>query len=281
MNSVKYACFGLLSGIAFFSSPNAQSAVFIGDPNAGGIAYHLDFQFDNPGNLSATTGQTLATIGAAGDRQDFNGDLVVDEVGVKSWRDSYDPDFGGPLPGGQYGWALNSRWSMIDLNGLAANGYTQAQVSITLQADATGTNGVNDLVPGITAWKGLELTNSVTGTDKWFPNASTSNNWNDWWASDSKQSALNGLVWSAADDSSNSAHSITLTLPWLALNGSNDFITLNFGGNLIGSPTQFTFANFKATVSVQAVPLPGAAWLFGSALAGFGTLFSRRIRKRA
>lgn len=280
MKSAKTVWFGVLSSAALLLSQNTQSAVFIGDPNAGGIAYHLDFQFNNPGSLSATTGETLATIGAAGDRQDFSGDEQVDEVGVKSWRDSYDPDFGGPLPSGQYGWALNSRWSMIDLNGLAANGYTQAQVSITLQADSTGTNGLSDLIPGITAWKGLELTNPVTGTDKWFPNASTSNNWNDWWASDLKQSALNGLVWSAADDSSNPTHSVNLTLPWLALNGSNDFITLNFGGNLIGSPTQFNFANFKATISVQAVPLPGAVWLFGSAMAGFGTLLQRRNRKR-
>ena len=279
MKRIKPIALGLLSSFALVGSGASNAGVFIGDPNPGGIAYHLNFDFDNPGSLSATTGQSLPTIGNAADRQDFNGDVVVDEVGVKSWRDNIDP--AGVPPAGQYGWALNSRWSLIDLNGLAANGYTQAQVTITLQSDATGANGSADLIPGVTAWKGQELTNSVGGSDIWFPNAATSSNWNDWWASDLKQSGLNGQVWSAADDSNNPLHTVTLTLPWLSLNGTNDYLSLNFGGNKFTNPTQFNFANFKATVSVQAVPLPASIWLFGSAVLGMFGLRSTKSKPAA
>lgn len=264
--------------VALATLPCIQPAladVYIGDPIPGGIAYHLDFVFNNLGTLSATTGQTLTPIGNLADAQDFNGDLKVDEVGVKSWRDNIDPDFAGPIPASQYGWALNSRWIMLDLNPLQNQGYSQVKVNVTLQADATGANGTADLISAFTVWQGLELTNPVTTTDKWYPNASTSNNWSDWWATNLKASAQVGQVWWAADDTNNPTHSISLELPTQTLAGSNNYLTLVFGGNNFG-PTQFTFANFKATVSVEAVPIPGAVWLFMSSLGGIAMAARRK-----
>jgi hypothetical protein len=124
---------------------------------------------------------------------------------------------------------------------------------------------LHDLIPAITAWTGIE-TSGTQGppNNTWYPNGNSSTNWSDWWANDLKQSALNGQVWWAADDSSNPSNTVTLHLPWLALGGNDDLLTLAFAGNRYDHPTQFNFANFKTTINVQAVPLPGTLWLFGS-----------------
>lgn len=259
----------LLSAVPAMTSANT---VAIGDPFPGGIRYHLSFWFDQPGVLTAKTGDALPLIGVASDRQDFGGDGLVDEVAVKAWRLPLSPS--GVAPG-DYGWSLNSRWSIVDLNGLKAQGYNFAQVSVTLQADPTVPEGngehLHDLIPALTAWQGIETTvTQGPPSNIWYPNGYSSTNWADWWATDLKQSALAGKVWWAADDSANPVHSVTLTLPWLPLNGSSDFLTLVFGGNRYDHPTQFNFANFKTTVAVQAaVPVPGAGGLLASILAGW------------
>lgn len=262
--------FKTIAGSLLFASLSPTIAyansVAIGDPYSGGIRYHLNFDFDNPGSLSTKTGDALPLIGATGNRQDFGNNGLVDEVAVKAWRLPLTPS---GVPAADYGWSLNSRWSVIDLNGLAAHGYSHAQVSITLQSDATVPEGdgehLHDLIPAITAWTGIE-TSGTQGppNNTWYPNGNSSTNWSDWWANDLKQSALNGQVWWAADDSSNPSNTVTLHLPWLALGGNDDLLTLAFAGNRYDHPTQFNFANFKATINVQAVPLPGTLWLFGS-----------------
>ncbi len=250
----------------------------IGDPYSGGIRYHLYFDFDNPGSLSTQTGDVLPLIGTADNRQDFNNDGLVDEVAVKAWRLPLTPS---GVPADDYGWSLNSRWSVIDLNGLANNGYSHAQVRITLQADSTVPEGngehLHNLIPGITAWTGIE-TSGTQGppNNTWYPNGSSSTNWSEWWASDLKQSALNGQVWWAADNSNNPSNTVTLQLPWLTLGGNDDLLTLVFAGNRYDHPTQFNFANFKTTISVQAVPVPAAFWLFGSSLLGLRLHRTRR-----
>jgi hypothetical protein len=278
MKSMQYLSLTSTAILMLLCSSQLHAAVFIGDPNPGGIKYHLNFDFDNPGALSVKTGDVLPTIGIEGDRQDFNNDSQVDEVAVKAWRLPLSPS---GAPTDDYGWSLNSRWSVVDLNGLAANGYTHAIVSITLQSDTTVLEGngehLHNLIPALTAWKGVE--NSGTQgppNNTWYPNGSSSDNWSDWWASDLKQSAQNGQVWWAADDSNNPTNVVTLNLPVMALNGSSDLISLVFAGNRYDHPSQFNFANFKATVSVQAVPVPAAIWLFGSALAGICVLRKRK-----
>lgn len=275
----------LLTGLTLTCSltafaPNAEaSTVYLGDPNPGGIRYHLYFAFDTPGTLTAATGQVLPQIGNPADRQDFNDDGLVDEVGLKAWRGVIDP--AGPLPPDQYGWSLNSRWSVVDLTGLHANGYAQAQVSIALEANTTPPVATDKvLIPAITAWTGIETAGTASFTNNWYPNGISTTNWSDWWATDLAASALAGHVWAAADDSNTPAHTVTLTLPWMALTGTNDYLTLVFGGNDFNQSNPFEFPNFTTRVTVQAapVPVPAALWLFGSGVAAMAGFAKRRDR---
>jgi hypothetical protein len=267
---------GLLG--ALLVGNRAQADVYLGDPFPGGLRYHLYFDVNAPGTLTATTGQALTQIGNPADRQDFNSDGLVDEVGLKAWRGIIDPS--GPVPEGQYGWSLNSRWSVIDLNDLAGGDPTQARVSITLESNTTPPVATDKvLIPAVTAWKGVETVGTASQANNWYPNGISSTNWSEWWAADLAAGSLAGQVWAAADDSNNPAHTVTLTLPWMTLSDTDNYLTLAFGGNDFNRSNPFEFPNFTARVSVETapVPLPAAAYLFGSGVAGLIGLARRRL----
>ncbi|MCP9442304.1 MAG: VPLPA-CTERM sorting domain-containing protein [Nitrospira sp.] len=270
----------LMSSLVILPSGAQASTVYLGDPFPGGIRYHLYYSFDHPGTLTAATGQAPLQIGNPADRQDFGSDGLVDEVGLKAWRGLFDPP--GPVGSDEYGWSLNSRWSVVDLSGLHANGYAQAQVSITLEANTTPPVATDKvLIPGITAWTGIETTGTASFTNNWYPNGISTTNWSDWWATDLAASALAGHVWAAADNTDSPAHTVTLTLPWMTLTGTTDYLTLVFGGNDFNQSNPFEFPNFTAHVTVVAspVPLPAALWLFGSGVIGLAGLAQRRLTR--
>lgn len=255
------------------------SSVSIGDPTDGGAKYHLNFMFDNANQtLTAYSGQSLSQTGS-GAYTDSGTDNAVDTVASKSFHDL--GRLGGtssdPILPGTFGWTHTSRWSLIDLNGLYDTGITQIKLSVKLQSDDQG-SGASDLIPGLTLWQAKEDAGNYSAM---YVNGIDSTNWSEWngegvcspattcsYFPTLAQSALDGKVWSAADDRDNPTHMAMVMTDWITLTGDgNNYFTVVFGGNADLGATGVA-QNFLATVSVQPVPVPGAVWLFGSAMAG-------------
>lgn len=259
-------------------SLGAANTVYIGDPTVGGVRYHLTYDMDNLGSVSANTGQAL-TVQSAGQHVDSGSNGLVDTIASKSFHDL--GRLGGtsasPIYPGTYGWAHTSRWSLIDLNGLYDAGHTNVQLTVTLE-DFNGTG----LIPGFALWQGKE---DLGNWSSRYVNGINSTNWSDWNGGGAcapagtcsyyptlAQAGLAGNVWAAADDRANPTGTATVTLHTTLTAGNNNYFTLVKGGNADLASTGAA-RDFQATVSV--VPVPAAIWLFGSGLAGLVGLARR------
>jgi hypothetical protein len=255
----------------------AANTVYIGDPTSGGVKYHLTYDMDNPGSVSASTGQALTIQGAASAHTDSGSNGLVDTVASKSFHDL--GTLGSGIVPGTYGWAHTSRWSVIDLNGLYDAGHTDVQLSVTLE-DFNGTG----LIPGFALWQGKEDLGNYSSR---YVNGIDSTNWSDWNGGGAcapagtcsyyptlAQAGLAGNVWAAADNQTSPTGTATVTLHTILTAGGNNYFTFVMGGN---APLSSTGAarDFKATVSV--VPVPAAVYLFGSGLIGLAGLARRRM----
>ncbi|MCP9468698.1 MAG: VPLPA-CTERM sorting domain-containing protein [Nitrospira sp.] len=276
-------CLSLVS-----AGPALANTVSIGDPTSGGVRYHLWYQFDNPGTLSARTGQALP-INTNPDNQhvDAGSDGLVDTIASKSHYDQI--RLGGtassPIEPGIYGWTHTSRWALVDLNPLYANGHTVVDVSITLGRYDDGTAGREDLIPGLTVWLGKEDAGNWLHT---YVNGINSANWGAWngdppcapagtcsYFPTLAQAGLAGHVWAEGDDHTNPTGTATVVIDDLVLNpGGNNYLTIVLGGRADLTSTGAA-KNFIASVSV--VPLPAAAWLFGAGLVGLAGMARRRM----
>jgi hypothetical protein len=82
--SVVLALSALILAIPSIGTANT---VVIGDPTTGGVRYHLTYDMDNPGTISANTGQALTVQGAAGAHTDSGSNGLVDTIASKSFHD--------------------------------------------------------------------------------------------------------------------------------------------------------------------------------------------------
>lgn len=82
------ACAGAVGILLAGISPAFANTVFIGDPTSGGVRYHLGYQFDTPGTLSARTGQSLPiNTNPANQHVDAGSNGLVDTIASKSHYD--------------------------------------------------------------------------------------------------------------------------------------------------------------------------------------------------
>lgn len=110
----------LTCSLAVLASGVEASTVYLGNPSPGGLRYHLYVSFDHAGTLTVTTGQALPQIGDPADRQDFNSDDLVDEVGLNAWRGGIDPT--GWSQRGSAAGRSTLAGRVADLTGLHTNG---------------------------------------------------------------------------------------------------------------------------------------------------------------
>jgi len=286
---------GIIAGLI----PQAYAAsggVYIGDFAPGGIKYHLNYIIDQTNTAySAHSGQALSVKGdwpnytdspgstgspARGDRAaqpPVDPDGLVDTIGSASWHDLTTLND----VNGEYGWGHSSRWAQIDLNPLYHQGYRDVKVTIKLEGYGDASDPAGDLIPGVTVWQGLQFRGKHNAV---YPNGATSTNWDDWAvASESDElsrEAQAGNVWWAADDIDSPTGQAEVTITSLALdpNGSS-YLTVALGGNGSLDQTDKHAVNFMATVTVQAVPIPGAVYLLGSSLIGLFGLARRKVQQ--
>lgn len=172
-------------------------------------------------------------------------------VGAKSWAEPGNPD---PTPG----WTHTSDWTVLDLTGASG---TQL-VTLTLDRGATGS-----LFPAFSVYAGVEDANSDaanhtfnnTGAISWAPNlAYTYHRAN----AGGPIGTDNGTGLTSVSDS------------WVLAPG---LYSINFGGNPAFSLGQTGSHAFSATITTAPVPLPAAAYLFGSSLIGLARLARRKF----
>ncbi|MCP9439500.1 MAG: VPLPA-CTERM sorting domain-containing protein [Nitrospira sp.] len=290
MRQISTIAFASAVGILLAGAhPAFANTVYIGDPTEGGVRYHLWYQFNNPGTLSANTGQALPiNTNPSNQHVDAGTNGLVDTIASKSHYDQI--RLGGtadsPIYPGIYGWTHTSRWALVDLNPLYDNGHTQVDVSITLGRYDDGTEGREDLVPGLTVWLGKEDAGNWLHT---YVNGLDSANWDAWngggdcapagtcsYFPTLAQAGLNGNVWATGDDYTNPTGAATVLINGLALGpGGNNYLTVVLGGRADLTSTGAA-KNFIASVSV--VPIPAAVWLFGAGLTGLVGIARRRMQ---
>lgn len=177
-------------------------------------------------------------------------------VGGRSWAEPGNPD---PSPG----WTHTSNWTMVDLT--SATG-TQL-LTITLDRGATGS-----LFPAFSVYTGTEDASSDldnhtfnnTGAISWAPNL----------AYVGHIANGGGPIGTGNGTGLTSVSGSFVLAPGL--------YTLNFGGNapLSASGQNRSYA-FSATLTTAPVPLPAAAYLFGTTLIGLAGLARRRFSAEA
>ncbi|MCP9450594.1 MAG: hypothetical protein NNA21_11110, partial [Nitrospira sp.] len=243
MRQLTTMAFASALGLSLVSAgPALANTIYIGDPTTGGVRYHLWYQFDNPGTLTTWTGQSH-TVNSAGQHVDSGSNGLVDTIASKSHYDQI--RLGGtaasPIEPGIYGWTHTSRWALIDLNPLYANGHTVVDVNITLGRYDDGTAGREDLIPGLTVWLGKEDAGNWLHT---YVNGIDSTNWNEWngggvcapagtcsYFPTLAQAGLAGHVWAAGDNHTSPTGTATVVIDDLVLNpGGNNYLTIVLGG---------------------------------------------------
>lgn len=248
---LRTAIAGLLAGSAFtaFAGAGPHSEVmYLGESDGVGVNYHVSMHFHNSDVATVATGEVLPTLDPA----------VTNAVGAiksKSWNDLYwdaetvdtpitDSNGDGTLDTGDgvldatdgmahsYGWFHSSKWVLVELDHLRAQGYKSARVIATLlpyndgvadEADANG-NPLDDdhLVPALTAWRGIC---DMSPASHWYPNTFQTTE-GPWWAEEIRDYGLSA----ASGTPMAPKASFEVNLP-LSKNARMNNITLAVGGN--------------------------------------------------
>jgi len=173
-------------------------------------------------------------------------------VGAKSWAEPLNPV-------GEKGWTHTSAWTALDLSGLTG------PTVLTVQLDRAP-GGVSQLFPAFSLYSGWETVNSDL-TNHTFNNVGNIS-----WATNltyiGSQSNIGG------PDGMNSGTGLTSVSKSWVLNPG--LYTLDFGGNPSFAIFQQGYHDFAATLTTSPVPVPAAAYLFGSGLIGLAGLARRR-----
>lgn len=211
-----------------------------------------------PAAASTVTGDLSARAGEDGQGIDYTFQMYLDaangptgefwsaSVGSKAWSDPSNPP--GPL-GIPMGWTHTSNWAYLSLA-------TAANVTINLVANGS------DLVPAFTLWRGADNSGGVFHT--YAQNTIPA------WV-DAPGFAYLQHINTGPGPFSNQSATLSLFLD------AGEY-TLAIGGNDTTNAGHLAAYNF--TVNASPVPVPGAVYLFGSALMGMLSLSRRQFARQ-
>lgn len=211
---------------------------------AGGLPSHASTIVPAPG-YAPGIGYEFGVTMSGNDHAVYQG-----SVGARSWNEPLNP------PDAK-GWTHTSDWTAIELieaTTLTLTLARQSGVPFTLPNGTVVIEG-DLLTPAFSLYAGWETTGPETNTFNPTGNIS--------WASE--------LTYLAHEDNPLSATSITRTFELAA--GRYSVV---YGGNP-SDPAVAGFHGYQATLST--VPLPAAAWLFGSGVAGLITWVRRHTSR--
>lgn len=172
-------------------------------------------------------------------------------VGAKSWAEPGNP-------AGAKGWTHTSDWTLLDLTGLSGS------TILTLELER-GHGGASQLFPAFSLFSGVEDVNPDTANHTW------NNTGNISWATN--LTYIDHLANAGGPNGTDSGTGVDAVLKqWVLTPG---LYTLNYGGNPSFALGQTGFHDWAASLSTSPVPVPAAAYLFGTGLIGLAG-FARR-----
>ncbi|QXP88738.1 hypothetical protein [Methylococcus capsulatus] len=140
----------LALGLVCAATPAGAVEIVPGD----GITYAAKFVFQKKDTkagasaLSVYSGQTIDTPGDGGSP------ASIPTTKSMAWCDPATNPPAGAVPGTCYGWAMHSKWFLIDLSGLKAQGLSKLNVTINAKRYIGSDPAKSDLIPALTVWRG-------------------------------------------------------------------------------------------------------------------------------
>ncbi len=212
---------------------------------AGAAPSHAHIAFTSPGPQTGLTYefQGATNHGGAGS--------ISGTVGAKSWAEPLNPV-------GAKGWTHTTNWVALDLSAMDV----PSVLTIEMTRGATGS-----LFPAFSLYSGWE-TNTPDASNHTFNNTGATS-----WADDltyighvANAGGQNGTANGTGSTSVSQQFYVTPGLYSIAL-----------GGNPSSSLGQTGIHAFTATFDVAAVPVPAAAYLFGTGLIGLASFARRKL----
>lgn len=169
------------------------------------------------------------------------------DTGAGAWKDDGTSSFGSPT-----GWKHQTDIGLI-----------KSDINTTVRINLQTLGSVNNNF-GVTVFTGMDATTGDYSHHGSWNNAGKPENTSNPWYATGVGSGMNYLMHDATVDATN-------YIEFFAQAGQ--VYTIALGGNGVGQWSQ-NVAGYKMTIS--AVPVPGAVWLFGSAMAGMVGFGRRR-----
>lgn len=202
-------------------------------------------------------------VSAADAAADYSGALVEIDTGAGAWKDAGAPASTNPTTGAPVAAVAPTGWRHQTDIGVIKSHVTQ-NVTINLSTLGVPSPGllVNDNF-GVTVFTGIDTN---TG------NYSHHGSWNNATKPETNSNPFGttGLTYLTHDATVDSVNGLTFT----AL--ADQIYTIYLGGNGVGRWSQ-NVSGYALKINTSPVPVPGAVWLFGSALAGFVGLRRRKM----
>lgn len=231
-------------------------------PWVGTPSYGLPFGYQGSSHLNwaAQLGQVgdSATISAADALQRYRVAAEID-TGAGAWLDAggVNPSTGAPIP--PTGWKHQT-----DI-GLIKSDVTQ-KVTINLSTLGAVAPNLSNSNFGVTVFTGMDTkTGNYSHHGSWnCPTCATPKPF-----TDNNPFGTTGLTYLTHDETVDAINGLTFT----AIAGQ--IYSVYLGGNGVGRWGQ-NVAGYEMKITTSAVPVPGAVWLFGSAMAGLLGLKRRK-----
>ena len=247
----------LTTSLLLISVPSFAHIATGSDPAGGdipgGINYSVGFFIHDTDTLTAKSGDTV--VGG-----------TIGQTKSGAWNSNSNPNGAG--------WTHNSQWAAVqfEANGadfVSATGKTKAVLTFTLSDVDAG----KDWDPAMTIWSGIDNDPCPAS------GPCSSNGQNHHWYDNTN--SVNGTTW--AEDLTflgydTDANTATFTTGVVDVTNNPGF-TIAYAGVVVPTAGNGDPVDYQLSVSVQAVPIPASALLFGSAI-GIGLLVSRRRRQQ-
>jgi hypothetical protein len=240
------------NGIASGPASNGNSGSFVpwlGTPGkalpfgyTGSAIVNWAAAVHHAGTMEISTADAIANFGRAGR-------AVEIDTGAGAWKDAGAPATATTPAVAPTGWKHQTDIGLI-----------KADSDMTIRLNLTTIGGINNNF-GVTVFEGMDTTTANYSHHGGWNNASKPETTSNPFYAAGVGSGMNYLTHSATV--TNSAFNY---VEFFAKAGQVYSIAL--GGNGVGRWNE-NVADYKLTISSSAVPVPGAVWLFGSALAGF------------
>lgn len=202
-------------------------------------------------NFGLTPDQTGLTYEFKGSTNHGGAGSISGSVGAKSWGEPNNPV-------GAKGWTHTSNWVQLDLSGMHVPGV----LTITMDRGTTGS-----LFPAFSLYSGWENDTPDTNNHTFNNTGAIS------WADD--LTYIGHVANAGGQNGTDNGTGLTSVSQQFYLNPGLYSIAL--GGNPAFSLGQTGIHAFNATFDVAAVPLPAAAYLFGTGLIGLASFARRKL----